>query len=335
MRVVDKYLERDVEMFQSRTYLGFRFLNLLFNLISFNLQLILKTRSIKKIMIYNDMSIVIATFPVLKIISWFRDIGVYYVFDSKWFSVLGDLLKYPWRFALNSQIYKKILIFDSLLSVYLKEKGVRDEGKFVMISAGVDLDTFKYKEKARFDKRLIYVGNIHTRRKLGVMVDAMKIVVKRYSKTKLVVVGAGNDLKNLKKKVKEAKLNKNFIFTGELSQEKVARELINSDICLSQYPPEDYDIQFPIKIFEYQAAGRPVITTDTTATRKYLKNKHDALMTKFDSKELALAIEELFSNRRLREKISKNGLKIAKRFGWEDIVARIRKIVFGGNQNEN
>src|SRR3989338_5284337 len=84
---------------------------------------------------------------------------------------------------------------------------------------------------------------------------------------KLLIVGDGDDIKNLKELVKNLKLSRSISFTGNIPHQKVSKEIQDSDICITFYPPQIFGIQLPFKTLEYMACRKPVISVDTEANQ--------------------------------------------------------------------
>jgi glycosyltransferase involved in cell wall biosynthesis len=80
---------------------------------------------------------------------------------------------------------------------------------------------------------------------------------------RLVLVGNGPQILEGKKIVEKLNLQKNVIFFGQINDRKEIFELINSaDVCLNlSEKNKRQDSASCIKVFEYSALGKPVIST--------------------------------------------------------------------------
>ncbi len=82
-----------------------------------------------------------------------------------------------------------------------------------------------------------------------------------------------------------------------------------------------------MKIFEYMASKRPIITTDLPSLREVLIEGETALFTPpGDPKALAMAIKQLFnpSESRLSEALAENAfVEVSKKYTWEKRAVRI------------
>jgi glycosyltransferase involved in cell wall biosynthesis len=84
----------------------------------------------------------------------------------------------------------------------------------------------------------------------------------------------------------------------------------------------------PLKIFEYMAAGKPVVASDLPVLREVLEDGREALLVPPDDIEAwAAAIERLLASPELRQRLSRSAhQKFMRQFTWQ---ARARKMLHG------
>lgn len=81
---------------------------------------------------------------------------------------------------------------------------------------------------------------------------------------------------------------------------------------------------FCLPVLEAMAAGTPVICTDMHGNRDFSIDGKTVLMVEQDDKKaLAKTIDKLFSDKKLQEKLIKNGLKEAEKYTWPVITKRV------------
>lgn len=81
---------------------------------------------------------------------------------------------------------------------------------------------------------------------------------------------------------------------------------------------------FCLPILEAMAAGTPVICTDSHGNRDFCLDEKTAIMVDHDDTAvLTNAIERIFSDKKLREKLRRNGLKEAEKYTWPVITERL------------
>jgi glycosyltransferase involved in cell wall biosynthesis len=81
-------------------------------------------------------------------------------------------------------------------------------------------------------------------------------------------MGSGDSLENLKVMSRELKLEDHVEFTGYISDAELRANLSAADICLDPDPSSPLnDVSTWIKIMEYMAYGKPIVSFDLKETR--------------------------------------------------------------------
>jgi glycosyltransferase involved in cell wall biosynthesis len=101
------------------------------------------------------------------------------------------------------------------------------------------------------------------------------------------------------------------------SDEEVAG-LYNTATCFVQTSLHE---GFSLPIIEAMAAGCPVITTDSHGNRFCVDGENCIMVEQGDVEGLTRAIERIFGDAALRERLRAGGLETAKRFTWPKVVA--------------
>jgi glycosyltransferase involved in cell wall biosynthesis len=84
-----------------------------------------------------------------------------------------------------------------------------------------------------------------------------------YRKLKILIVGDGDALSDLQKIRDTYQLGDNLILTGKQPYDKIPKFIAAADICILPADPKEKIMQdiVPIKMYEYMAIGKPVIST--------------------------------------------------------------------------
>jgi GT2 family glycosyltransferase len=81
---------------------------------------------------------------------------------------------------------------------------------------------------------------------------------------------------------------------------------------------------FCLPILEAMAAGTPVVCTDAHGNRDFSINGKTCLMVEQDNKqELTAALQRLFTDKKLRDKLSKSALQEAKKYTWPVVTSQL------------
>ncbi len=106
-------------------------------------------------------------------------------------------------------------------------------------------------------------------------------------------------------------------------RERIPAFLSMADVVVS---PRAYGDNLPLKIFDYLAAGRPIVATDIPAHRSVLDESR-ALLTGPWSPALASGIVRLLRDRELACRLADAGRAFAEeRFGWFSFVRSVREL---------
>lgn len=168
-------------------------------------------------------------------------------------------------------IYVEILDLKSQIS---KTKKV-DE-KFIFLTAG----------------RLVPVKNI------GLQIEAMAEIVKKYPETKLWIVGEGKERKNLEFRIKNYELGSNIKLFGW--QKNLDKFYNQADAFLLTSNYEGWGMV----IIEAASYGLPIIMTDVGCAGEIIKNNESGIVIPVGDKEkLVKTMAEVMENRELRKKL--------------------------------
>jgi glycosyltransferase involved in cell wall biosynthesis len=81
----------------------------------------------------------------------------------------------------------------------------------------------------------------------------------------------------------------------------------------------------PLKIFEYMAAGVPIVSSDLPSIREILVDKKTGLLVEPENVEkLARAIIKLIQDRKLSNQLSSNGRKkVEENYSWAAVTRKL------------
>ena len=166
----------------------------------------------------------------------------------------------------------------------------------------------------------IFTGNLFGDRGLDLAIDAMAILVKDLPSATLVVFGDGRERQRLEAQAAKLGLGERVRFLGWKHHSTQPAYLRHSQIAVIPFPITPHlCITLPNKLFDYMAAGVPVVATDIPPIRRIVEETDVGLLTPpGDPVALARAILKLFGDTDMRAEFGRNGVAaIAGRYSWE------------------
>lgn len=155
---------------------------------------------------------------------------------------------------------------DKALDWMYKYTGVRSGA--LMVNNGIDCEQYAFKKNVRAEVRkefcidaddfvIGHVGRFIPLKNQGFLVDIVDELHKTMPSAKLLLVGEGDTMDEIKAKVSDKGLEKSVIFTGVRSD--VARLMQAMDIFVM---PSWFE-GLPVSLVEAQAAGLPVVASES------------------------------------------------------------------------
>lgn len=232
---------------------------------------------------------------------------------------------------------QRLISLTSIIKQKLAEQGI-DGAKILVAPDAVDLKIFDVKitkSKARqglnlpADKIILgYTGCFRTKNQdkgLLTIFEALKIL--NDHKYFFVAYGGSpeelNDYFLLAQKIGVAD---QVLLNQRVNQRDLAIFQKACDILLMPFPRSEHyeNYMSPLKMFEYMAAGRPIIATNLPSIRDVLNDKNSVLIKPDNSKELSAALHLLTMNPDLAAALSTHACEDANKYTWS---LRAEKII--------
>lgn len=115
-------------------------------------------------------------------------------------------------------------------------------------------------------------------------------------------------------------------FTGLVAPERVAGLLAPADVLVLPNGATTMSASFtsPLKLFEYLAAGKPIVASDLPAFREVLEpDVHALLVAADDPAAIAAAVERLARDPGLACRLARAAFDLAGRYSWDARAARL------------
>jgi len=183
-----------------------------------------------------------------------------------------------------------------------------------LLPLGVNFDRFRrltsrasLRKKAGYgpdDIVFVYTGSLHPRRTPGVMLVAFEQVTKAHPVARLLLVGDGAAVADLRRDAVRMGIADRVRLTGPVPYERMNEWLSLSDVGLAYIPVNStFDAQPPLKTLEFLACALPVVATRTAGNALFV-NEQLGKMVDDDAGDLANAMLQLCRDKVFRESAS-------------------------------
>jgi glycosyltransferase involved in cell wall biosynthesis len=237
--------------------------------------------------------------------------------------------------AVGKQVLKgadKVVVVSNATRNYVLSLGA-DPDKIEVLHNGVDLDRFRplpgVKDEMRKKlgipqdssvaltvRRLVYKNGIDT------LIESARLAVRKNPKLVFVVVGKGPDFEQVKEKMGQLGLQRNFRLTGFISDEDLPFYYNSADFFVL---PSKSGEGLPLVALEAMACGLPVVATNVGGISEVMSEDYGRLVPPGSPVSLAEAILE-FSRKNLSVLKKDLRMMMEEKFSWDRNVEKLGNI---------
>lgn len=207
----------------------------------------------------------------------------------------------------------------------------RHHPKVLQLEWGVNTEVFRpgvecrwVRERFATEGRIValFVGSGLPWHGLDDILEASIVLAQKDCPIVFMVVGDGERIQHLQEEVQRLGLEESFRFVGPFEHECIPAIVGAADIALAPYNSllskgNRHLIASPIKMFEYMACGKPVITTPLVNTRGILTHGDSAFIVPADSPTiLADAIQLLAKDPLARQRLGQKARQAVEKYSW-------------------
>lgn len=202
--------------------------------------------------------------------------------------------------------------------------------RFSTLTARDETLSMKYGLSAGYT--LGFVGSFYDYEGLDQMIAAMPKLVERNPKVKLVLVGGGVQDKALRSQTKRLGMASHVVFVGRIPFNEV--EKLYSIIDVLVYPRKSLrltELVTPLKPLEAMAQEKVFVASNVGGHRELVSDGETGVLFQADDLDaLVNAVESLMHDRKLQEKLKRNGLNFVRdERNWTNSVARYAGVYEG------
>ena len=208
-----------------------------------------------------------------------------------------------------------ILAISPQLAAVYEHLGI-DSERIVVSEIGVPTETFDPPTHARSRGGRytgVYHGTVALDRGLAIIIEGARLLGLKRKDFRIRLIGCDvNESELVKKTMKNAGLEGIVEIVPPIPHSDIPKELWSADWGISLLEPNVYfESSPPVKVFEFLAAGLPVIANEIQTHTTYLNDGVNSLIVPYEAEAFADAMLRLIENPDLRKRLSENALKSA------------------------
>jgi glycosyltransferase involved in cell wall biosynthesis len=227
----------------------------------------------------------------------------------------------------------RVVAVSGELKRWLVELGV-DEERIAVVANAVDPDRFEVTPDERADVRrrlevngtpvIAFVGTLRPWHDPAILVRALGLLRARGDAPRLLIVGDGPERETLEELAGEEGLSPLLTFVGSVPHDEVPAYLAAADVAVATYHPETGRYFSPLKLFEYQAAGLPVVAAELGEIPHCVRSGETGLLyPPGDAEALADALATLLEDRERGAALGRRGREHVRRHHTWEANARV------------
>ena len=197
-------------------------------------------------------------------------------------------------------------------------------GDYRIIPNGVDVDLFAsakpFPEYRDGKTNLLFVGRLEPRKGATYLMRAYAKLKQRYPETRLIIVGRGPEVGDLRKFVHREHVA-DVLFAGRVSEVEKARFYKTADVFCA---PSTGQESFGIVLLEAMAAGTAVVASDIHGYKRVVQRNVSGLLVEPKNVDtLCSALERLVNEPPLRTRLGAAGSLRAREFDWSHVTDQL------------
>jgi glycosyltransferase involved in cell wall biosynthesis len=176
---------------------------------------------------------------------------------------------------------------------------------------------------------LVYLGLLEAPRGVGVVLHGVRHCIDVGIPVTLQVIGAGREGNAFRALVRQLDLERHVEFTGRLPHQEALAAMRRADIGLVPHEPnESWNMTIPNKLFDYMAAGLPVLSSDAIPAARIVRQTGCGLVFDYRNVDSLAAAVARLRDPQTRLRYGTQGLAAARHtYHWECDADRMLGVV--------
>jgi glycosyltransferase involved in cell wall biosynthesis len=224
----------------------------------------------------------------------------------------------------------RILATSPALQGYAQSRGA-SRRNIRVIPCGVGSDWFAAPGRAgtRHANEFVigFVGSLKPWHGVEILLDAFLQLTYRSARYRLLVVGDGPLLPQVESFCRRHHLTQVVTLAGSVPHEHVPKYLAQIDVGLAPYPPMPLFYFSPLKLWEYAAAGVPIVASSSGDLPELFPHRTAALLhPPGNIRKIVKHVELLRHTPGLGQRLARHARRVAKLHTWDRLAARFETL---------
>lgn len=241
-------------------------------------------------------------------------------------------LKAIYGIASDKNFLGLVTINEKLAEEYIQRGVPRD--KVITLEDGVDLKQFDIEDNIFFwrnkynlpiDKKiLLYSGGMYKEKGIESIILTQQRLEQDSNEYITVFIGGNKEQVLEWKRFSQDIGVRNVMFLGFKPNALLPGYFKCADVLMMPYDTNinykvmDINTTSPLKLFEYMASGRPILTSDIAVVRKIVCHEKSAFLAKENNIESqAKIVEYIINNKDKAREVSENAKELVKKYEWK------------------
>ncbi len=213
----------------------------------------------------------------------------------------------------------------AIVDLIKKDYGINKN--VIYMRNSIELDDFKNPNRQKVrekygikenEKLLIYVGRMAPEKNIPFMLDSFKKISEK-NPSKLLIVGEGSEIENLKQYAKDHGLENKAIFTGRVEYKEIPNYYGASDLFIMTSKTEVK----PLALLEAMATGLPIIAVSACGASDTIQDGINGYLTSENIDEFANKVLEVINDNEKLKRMSEESLKIADSYSADKMTDKL------------
>jgi glycosyltransferase involved in cell wall biosynthesis len=246
---------------------------------------------------------------------------LFYKYAEKFTAFLKDKIICVSEYERQIAIQEKITHEKKLITIH---NGIEEINLLLPEQARRKLSQIKNsKFKIQNSKFIIgTIANLYKTKGLEYLIEAIRLLINIGLNITTIVIGEGEERKNLEDLIAQTNLKNNFILVGEINNAACILPAFDVYVCSSLKEG------FPYTILEAMSAGLPIVSTNVGGISEIITDKESGILVEpKNPKALAEGIKKLIDSEELRNTLGERSKKdVKEKFGLEKMIKKTKDV---------